>query len=742
MTQVIAQLEAIYKKTLDEMDEDELLTAIEAWDDEDNFLPIINLMDELPIYYRSPLLLMEQARACINLYWQNKILDNIPYLHKALQIYKDIEPFITHDDTYALDEKQWHYHVGYAYFYLNDPINAQKHLSYSQDYKNEHELLVKINHALTKNISTHEADLGGQGGVEYVLEDFFNMLGEYAPKVQSSFNPPASEDELNAFEKRLGLSLPDNFRTLYRTFNGQKFGVRFSNKETLHRFLNLEEIEMVKQQYIKKLCQEYGDDWQNIHLSRSNVVFSDHIKNRLYHNAWLPIAMSEEDPDNMDEMSLLCLDLDPNDEGQIGQPITVHFDELPEFYYVLSYCPSLQQLFYQLIHEMDSDRLIYDEDALCLVEKDPTPIKQKSDTYFYSADEKHALEQYITDTFGQISDVFHEIISVDIECSIYIINPTDSQPYYTLITGGMGAYQMNTPDINTPSRAELIIRVPSHWDLTSNKEKDYWPIRWLKNLARQPLYQDSHLVSGHTLTTYTLADTDFEGLLLLEADDPQDNIACTMLSDDKFILFYQLIPLYRQELQYKLDCGLISLMQKLEHAGIPYPPVVDTHRINVCADYQPKDESLAVFDGVFWTFNDVVYDELCDFYEAIYSHNNELDNPLLQFDPLQILFNNTCVYVMYEAYLEFTDDLHEHEFLENPHILTNKYDDHPQAVPIVSKICSDSTQMGALELLYKVHNSLANKRIGERVFFEGFYKIGVINDDDIDAPVLTILLGS
>lgn len=108
MTQVIAQLEAIYKKTLDEMDEDELLTAIEAWDDEDNFLPIINLMDELPIYYRSPLLLMEQARACINLYWQNKILDNIPYLHKALQIYKDIEPFITHDDTYALDEKQWH----------------------------------------------------------------------------------------------------------------------------------------------------------------------------------------------------------------------------------------------------------------------------------------------------------------------------------------------------------------------------------------------------------------------------------------------------------------------------------------------------------------------------------------------------------------------------------------------------------------------------------------------------------
>lgn len=737
MTQVIAQLEAIYKKPLDDMDEEELLTAVEAWDDEDNFLPIINLMDELPVYYRSPLLLMEQARACINLYWQNKTADNIPYLHKALQIYKDVEPFITPD------EKQWHYHVGYVYFYLNDPINAQKHLSYSQDYKDEHELLAKINHALTKNISTHEADLGGQGGIEYVLEDFFNTLGHHAPKVQLSFNPPASEDEINAFEARLGLNLPDNFRTLYRIFNGQKFGVRFSNKNTLHRFLNLEEIEMVKQQYIKKLCQEYGDDWQNIRLPRTNVVFGDHIKNRLYHHAWLPIAMSEEDPDNLDEMSLLCLDLDPNTEGQIGQPIAVHFDELPEFYHVLSCYPSLQSLFYQLVHDMDSDRLIYDEDALCLIEKDPTPTKQKSDTYFYTHAEKQALEQYITDTFGVIDDVFHEIISVDIECSIYVIKPTDAQPYYTLITGGMGAYQMNTPDINTPSRAELIIRVPAGWDLTSNKEKDYWPIRWLKNLARQPLHQDSHLASGHTLTTYTLADTNFEGLLLLEADNQYDNIACTMLSDDKFILFYQLIPLYRQELQYKLDHGLMSLMQKLEQAGIPYPPVVDSHRPNVCADYQPKDETLSVFDGLFWTFDHVVYDELSDFYEAVYNRNNELDNPLLQFDPLQILFDNSCVYVMYEAYLEFGEDLHEHEFLENPHILTNKYDDHPQAVSIISKICSDTNgQMGALELLHKVHNSLANKRIGERVFFEGFYKIGVINDDDEDVPVLTILLGS
>lgn len=728
----IAQLEAIYKKPLDDMDEQELLTAIEAWDDDNNFLPIIELVDELPPYYRSPALLMEQARAYMNVYWQHPSPAHTFHLQQALEIYHEIEPFMS-------DKKQWHYYVGYAYFHLNDPINAQDHLSLSQDYKNEHELLAKIDHALTKNISTLDAHQGGLGGVQYVLENFLQTLETYAPKIKDSLNPPATDDELDSFQAKIGLTLPENFRTLYRAFNGQKFGVLFSDKETLHRFLNLEEIELVKQQYIKKLHQYYGDDWQDIHLPNRNVIFSDFVKNRLYHDAWLPIAISE-DTDGMGEMSLLCLDLDPNHEGKIGQPIGVYFDEELDFYQVLSIYPSLQSLFYELIREMTDRRLVYDEYALCLIEK--TPVSLDDDTHFYTDGEKQALERYITDTFGQIANVFDEIISVDIECRIYVINPTDTKPYYTLITGGMGAYQMNTPDADTPSRAELIIRVPSDWDLTSNKEKDYWPIRWLKNLARQPLHQDSHLYSGHTLTTYTLADTDFEGLLVLEADDDNDNIACAVLSDDKLILFYQLVPLYRQELQYKLDNGLISLMQKLEQAGVPYPPVVDTHRPNVCVDYQPKDDSLVVFDGVFWTFDDVVHDELADFYEAIYDHNNELDNPLLQFDPLQVLFDTPYVYVIYEAYLEFDGDLHAHEFLENPHILTNKYDDHPLAVSIISKIISDTGQMGALELLHKVHNSLANKHIGERVFFEGFYKIGVINDDDTDVPVLTILLGS
>lgn len=596
MTDPIAQLEAIYNKSLDEMDEQELLTAIEAWHDDDNYLPIIALVDALPSYHLSWQLLYEKASAHLCLYHQTK---DPSHLHQALDAYEQIRPMMN-------DTKRWHYEVGCAYFYLNDPINAQEHLSQSSDFADEFLLLAHIHHATDKHISTIEAQAGGKGGIEYVLSDFKLALEAYAPKILESLNPPASDDELDAFEKRLGIPLPENFRTLYRTFNGQKFGVLFSDGECLHRFLSLEEIEMVKHQYINKLITHYGTNWQNLTLPKQNVIFGDKIKNRLYHNAWLPIAMSEEDADNWDEMCLFCLDLDPNDEGVVGQPIGVYFDELPEYYQVLSGHDELQWWFYEIIERLQKRTLVYDEDARCLVSKGED--KHTPNTHFYEPDERTALECYIENTFGKIGDVFGEVISLDIECRIYVICPSDDAPFYTLITGGMGAYAMNTPDLETPTHAELMIRVPSDWDLKSNKEKDYWPIRWLKNLARQPLQQNSHLTSGHTLTTYTLADTDFEGLLLLEVDTDDNQIACVRLPNGNTVFFYQLVPLYREELQYKLDVGLMSLMKRLEEAGIPYPPVVDAHRPNVCADHQPKDSPLMVFDGVFWTFDGTVYE--------------------------------------------------------------------------------------------------------------------------------------
>lgn len=55
---------------------------------------------------------------------------------------------------------------------------------------------------------------------------------------------------------------------------------------------------------------------------------------------------------------------------------------------------------------------------------------------------------------------------------------------------GVGAYMMNVPkDLSSHvcSRAEYVIFLPKDWDIESDKEEDYWPIRMLKTIARLPI---------------------------------------------------------------------------------------------------------------------------------------------------------------------------------------------------------------------------------------------------------------
>ena len=88
MTNAVLQLETLYHKPIDQINENEIITALKAWDDEDNFIPIIELVDALPQVQQTPQILSEQARACNNVYWLNKIPENIPYLERALSIFQ------------------------------------------------------------------------------------------------------------------------------------------------------------------------------------------------------------------------------------------------------------------------------------------------------------------------------------------------------------------------------------------------------------------------------------------------------------------------------------------------------------------------------------------------------------------------------------------------------------------------------------------------------------------------------
>lgn len=203
---------------------------------------------------------------------------------------------------------------------------------------------------------------------------------------------------------------------------------------------------------------------------------------------------------------------------------------------------------------------------------------------FYTEEEVQRVEEHIKTYFGGYDSVFHEIVSPDIHVDIAIIEPTEQHPYYTLITMGMGAHRMNVPtelSSRKLERAELVICLPSGWKMKTDDETGYWPIRWLKIMARLPGDQNTWLGYGHTVPCGRPVsdDAQFSCMMLSHLVQFDENANVCEMQDGSAINFYQLIPLYEEEMNFKLNNGAEALLEKM---AADMKAVVDVNRKNVC----------------------------------------------------------------------------------------------------------------------------------------------------------------
>ena len=210
----------------------------------------------------------------------------------------------------------------------------------------------------------------------------------------------------------------------------------------------------------------------------------------------------------------------------------------------------------------------------------------------YSEEDWAAVEQHLERYFGPCTNVFHEIMSPDIHVDIYIMEPTPERNYYVLSTFGMGAHRMNVPEELADKqleRAEIIVTLPPDWKLTEPGEGWYWPIRWLKILARLPIEEDGWLGWGHTIANPDDApfadNTRLCGLMLTLPGTFGEEAACCPLPGGDRVNIYQMIPLYFEEMQFKMDHSAEELLKRFP-AGLL--ETVDTGRPSVCPDRPPK----------------------------------------------------------------------------------------------------------------------------------------------------------
>jgi hypothetical protein len=196
-----------------------------------------------------------------------------------------------------------------------------------------------------------------------------------------------------------------------------------------------------------------------------------------------------------------------------------------------------------------------------------------------------AIEAHVERHIGPIETVLHEIISELVHVDILLVAPSDERPFHTLVTCGMSAKPMAVPpevasQLDFDARyCELMICLPPDWPMGEEAWKDeanYWPVRWLKILARLPHEYGTWLWFGHTVPNGD-PPAPFA---------PNTGLCCTMLAPpltiedqarslqvedegrEATVWFWAMQTLHADEIAFKLKNGGDAIFEALAEANV------------------------------------------------------------------------------------------------------------------------------------------------------------------------------
>jgi cell wall assembly regulator SMI1 len=150
--------------------------------------------------------------------------------------------------------------------------------------------------------------------MQFLWERIEKWLQANAPEVALALQIRATEDQIQADETAMGVTLPEDIRASYRIHNGQRndmpgaeYGFGILGAED---FLSLEN--MVEQWHTPTELLREGK------FEGITVDSSEEVKPDWWNPKWVPVTFSGGNN--------YCIDLDPAPSGKVGQIIAVWFD--------------------------------------------------------------------------------------------------------------------------------------------------------------------------------------------------------------------------------------------------------------------------------------------------------------------------------------------------------------------------------------------------------------------------------
>ena len=207
------------------------------------------------------------------------------------------------------------------------------------------------------------------------------------------------------------------------------------------------------------------------------------------------------------------------------------------------------------------------------------------------------------------------------------------------------------------------------------------------------------------------------------------------------VVKYQLFKIKPKE--YKEDYPVIFETIKNLFDNKNSKETTEDNHIEDANEYE--EDNYPTYDVVHWVFNKQTYSR--EEFSKEYNENVKkyVDDEADDDDRLE----EPEILVTYEAWIESEDQLFDNERVTDEELLEEDKEDGMWQVEIMAHLVADNgTYFTREELLFKLHNLMANKELGDHVFFEGIeYEghecegYGLIDNED-GIPVFFIVCGS
>ncbi len=225
---------------------------------------------------------------------------------------------------------------------------------------------------------------------------------------------------------------------------------------------------------------------------------------------------------------------------------------------------------------------------------------RKDELALFDTSDISLLLDYISNHFGEIQCMIpvleNDEVSGPHPINFLLVKPSSKFNYYKIISIGLGAYKgiENNSDEVKIHRIEMVTFLPPHLSIMEILMDYNWVASIMRQFGEMIQFENSWLGPGHTISYGdNLGDNvEYNGVIFNDAFSICNIDETCVLDDGDELEFLQMIPLYEEEMLYKIQNGVATLFKRMNEKADKDINFIYLERANTCAEISRKKWAL------------------------------------------------------------------------------------------------------------------------------------------------------